>query len=78
MSECKPVTNSVSQGSVLGQIQLNYFTSGIDRGTDGTLSKFADGTKLSGAVDSLEGSVAIKRNLDRLEQWAHANIMNSK
>ncbi|GAB0181561.1 cAMP-dependent protein kinase inhibitor alpha [Grus japonensis] len=47
----------------------------MDSRIECTLSKFADNTKLCGAVNTLEGRDAIQRDLDRVKSWAHANCM---
>jgi len=44
----------------------------MDYGIKHTLSKFADNTKLSGAVNMLGRRDVIQKDLDRLERWVHA------
>ena len=73
--------NDIPQGTVFGPVLFIIgpvaFVSNMDHGCEGTLSKFANNTKLSGVVDTLEGTDgtdAIQRDLDRTERWAHENL----
>ncbi|GAB0203592.1 hypothetical protein GRJ2_002824800 [Grus japonensis] len=75
MSKWRTVTSGVPHWLVLGLALFNIFASDMDSGIECTLSKFANDTKLCGAVNMLEGRNAIQKDLDRLERWAYANCM---
>lgn len=51
-------------------------TYGLESGIGCSLSRFADDTELSGAVDTFERRKdLIHRELDRLEEWVHVNLV---
>ena len=60
----------------MGLVLFNISSIDTDSGTESTLSNFANDTKLSNAVNTLEGREAIQRDLDRLEKWAYENLMS--
>ena len=62
-------------GILQGSMLFNIFVGNMDSGIECTFSKFADGTKLSGADDTVEGRDSIQGDLDRLERWTNANLM---
>jgi len=75
MSRWRSVTSGVPQGSTLGQALFKIFVNDIDSRIKCSLSKFADHTKLSGAVNTPEGWDVIHRDLHKLKKWACVNLM---
>lgn len=75
MSNRTPMTNGIPQRLLLGQVLFNIFVSYRDSGIQCSLSHFANDTGLCGVIRTLEGSDAIQRGPDRLENRAHANVL---
>jgi len=56
-------------------VLFNIFVGDVNSRIECTLSQLANDTNLCGAVNTVEGRDAIQRNLDRLERWAHVNLV---
>ncbi|RMC14978.1 hypothetical protein DUI87_07157 [Hirundo rustica rustica] len=73
-SDWQPVTPGVLQGFILGSVLFNIFTNDLGPGVQGTLSEFADDTKLRRAVDFSEAGRPCRDTLTN-QDWAILNNM---
>lgn len=67
--------SGIPQVSVLGVTLFDTFFGDMESRTVWNLSKFANGTRLCVAGDTLEGRDSILRDLDRLEVWLCVILM---
>ena len=63
-SEWMEVSSGVPQGSILGPILFVLFINDIDDGIIGTLSKFADDTKMYRSVESTERAFTMQDDVE--------------
>lgn len=66
----RPVTCSLSHGSILSQILVSIFINNLNNGAACTLSKFANDTKLGELAETSEGHAAIQKVFHRMKKWA--------
>lgn len=71
----RPIASDVAQGPVLGPILFTIFINDLSEGTERTLSRFADDTKLEGVANTPEDCADIEQDLNRLESWVKRNLI---
>jgi len=64
-----------TQWANTGTILFKIFINGLDDGTECTLSKFANYTRLGRVADTPKGYAVVQRDLKRLEKWADTDLM---
>src|ERR1043165_8322037 len=69
-SDWANVTSGVPQGSVLGPVLFLIDINDIDDNLISKIGKFADDTKMSKSVSSVEGVQALQEDLVKLGNWA--------
>ncbi len=63
------IKSRVPQGSVLGPVLFLFYVNYLDDGLTCKVSKFADDTKITSKVISLDKEL-LQRDLDKLSNWA--------
>src|SRR5271163_2259545 len=71
VSNWKDVLSGVPQGSVLGPVLFTIFINDLDEGIRNKILKFADDTKLVGAVGTIEEVRLMREDVKKLEEWSN-------
>lgn len=74
-STWRPVSTGVLQWLMLGLYCFNILIYYLDDGTESTLNKFVEDTRLGDMADAPEGWAAIWRDLDRLQKWVNRRLL---
>ena len=76
-STFKPVHSGVPQGSILGPLLFLLFINDIadDINSETRISQYADDTKLWRAMNSESDCEILQSDIDKLNNWCHANNM---
>ena len=74
-SDWIPVTSGVPQGSVLGPVLFNLFTSDLINYVQSPLPQYADDTVLYRIIRSNEDAVVLQEDLNSISEWCKENHM---
>ena len=74
-SDWVPVTSGVPQGSVLGPVLFNLFTSELPNYVKSSLPQYADDTVLYRIIRSANDTVILQNDLDIISKWYTDNWM---
>lgn len=67
------VTSGVPQGSIMGPVLFNIFIDGLVKVVIGHSLLYADDMKIFLPIKSLEDSVTLQNDLDRISEWCYRN-----
>lgn len=62
-------------GLYLELVLFNIFNNELDKGLEGTLSKFVNDDKLEGIAYYVKGRETLQSDLDKLEGWEISNCI---
>ena len=71
-SDWIPVISGVPQGSVLGPCLFVIYINDIDDAVSSKILKFADDTKITASISSVEERNILQTDLTRLMEWSEA------